>query len=137
MKKLTRTQQTEIDCQNEVAHNATYIAFIHAHRATLERLDIKFTFFSTYIDFDNLERPALLAVMKAFPGRWLKDKNLSGGINYTLETPLDGLTVRVYNGEPPPSCVIEERVEWVVVPERMEKRVTRTIKCPEATAASS
>jgi len=134
----TRTQQTEIDIQNQIANNISYLEFLHAHRTTLESLEVKFSFFSSHIDFDQLDRPDMLRVFKAFPGKWVKSKSFDGDrIHYTLDTPVSGLTVRIWNGEPPAACVIEERTEWVDVPARREKRVIRTIKCPELTSTAS
>lgn len=138
MNKPTNTQRVELQLQREIHNAVTYLEFLHTHRTTLERLDLKPNFFSDYIDFDNLERPALLAVLKAFPGTWNKTPTYCGdGLNYELADKVDGLTVRCYNGAPPPSCHIEERVEWVEVPAKLEKRVTRKVVCAEPLSDSA
>src|SRR5580765_2988056 len=113
----TRIQQTEIELQNQIANHISYLEFLHAHRATLESLEVKFSFFSYHIDFDQLDRPDMLRVFKAFTGKGLKSKS--------------------FNGEPPSACGIEERTEWVDVPARREKRVIRTINCPELSSTAS
>src|SRR5580765_2300195 len=43
----TRTQQTEIELQNQIANHISYLEFLHAHRATLESLEVKFSFSPT------------------------------------------------------------------------------------------
>jgi hypothetical protein len=128
----TKIQKSETDLQRTIADTVSYLTFLHEQRPVLESLDLKFTFFSDYIDFDNLERPDLLRVLKAFPGRWIKEPNYCGdGLNYGLTEKVSGLTVRCYNGAPPPSCHIEEHTEWITVPARTEKRVTRKVVCNE------
>jgi hypothetical protein len=128
----TPTHQAEINCQNEIARATKHLEFIHTYRDALNALGLKPSFWSDYCDFDNLTRPDLLHVLKAFPGKWDKSLSLSGsGITYTLTEPVLGLTIRCYNGEAPPSCVIEETVEYKTVPARVERIVTRKVKCPD------
>jgi hypothetical protein len=132
MQNRTKTQSAEIELQHSMARWVTQLEFIHRNRNKLESLDLRFGIFGEYVDFDNLQRPELLAVIKAFPGTWNKHPTYDNtGITYTLAEPVCGLTIRCYNGEAPPSCVIEETVEYVTVPERIERKVTRKVKCPE------
>jgi hypothetical protein len=129
---MNNTQQAEKYLQHTTAETVSYLTFLHEQRPTLESLDIKFNFFSDYVDFDNLSRPDLLCVLKAFPGRWDKTPTYCGdGLNYELTEKVSGLTIRCDNGAPPPSCHIEERTEWITVPARVEKRVTRKVVCTE------
>lgn len=128
----TKTQSSEIRLQHEIATAISQLTFIHANHTKLDALDLPFNFLYDKIDFDDLTRPNLLRVLKAFPGHWIKEPSWSGsGINYTLDAPVSGLTIRCYNGEAPPSCVIEETIEYKEVPAHTERIVTRKVKCPE------
>lgn len=85
------------------------------------------------MDFDNLSHSEVMAVVKAFPGKW--NKNINGAysdrIDYT--STFDGSQVRCWSGEPPPSCrIIEEEV-----PVPATTRIVRRLQCgPEETPAS-
>jgi hypothetical protein len=97
------TKHAELRIQHEIANQTRCLEFIHTNRATLEALDLKFMFFSDYIDFDNLDHSDVIRVIKAFPGTWNKYyPSDNGGITYALAEPVTGFTVRCYNGTPPP-----------------------------------
>ena len=109
------------------------VKFIRKHRRVITKLGVSPSLCYDNLDFDNLSRPQVLEVIKAFPGKWVKDNHCAGDrINYVLETPVDGLTLRIYGGEAPPSCEIVEKVEYVRVPAHTERRVTRTLRCQPA-----
>jgi hypothetical protein len=135
--EINHTQQL-IDHTNEEARLVRLrLTFLSQFSDRLTALNLRCTFYDDYLDFDRLERPDVLRVIKAFPGRWNKTSSYDGRINYTLEEPHAELTLRLWGAEAPDSCVIEERVEYVHVPARTERRVTRTLKCPEPTEADA
>ena len=134
---MNHTKEVEKYNQREIARAIGNLTFIHENRETLEVLNLNFNMWAGHVDFDNLDRPDLLRVLKAFPGTWEKTINFSHtGINYTRKQLVTRFIMRCYNGLPPPSCKIEEITEFVLVPERYEKVVTRKIVCPEVQAQS-
>ncbi len=76
------------------------------------------------ISFQNCERDEVLAVMKAFGGKWDKSPHYSGqGIDYTQWLYDYKRRLEISNAKPPASCqVVEEEVEIPAQPARMEKR---------------
>lgn len=115
-----------------ITQTQVYIAFLEEHKDKIARVGTVPNFWQDNCDFDALERPQLLIALKEFPGKWNKHPNyLDDGINYCLEGKVSDLNVRCYNGEPPPSCKIEETVEYKIVPERVERVVKRKIVCPD------
>jgi hypothetical protein len=114
------------------------IHFINTHYATFTVLNLPVSSYTNYIDFDNLERPDVLRVIKAFPGRWEKTNSFDAKLNYTRANELDEeVTLRCWGAEAPDCCTIEETVEYVEVPARTERRVTRTLKCPDPSAPAT
>lgn len=134
----TTSQKAELRAQREIYRATTSLEFIHAHRELIDELGVIPSVVGSYVDFDRLTRPQIMVVHRHFHGKWTKTPSYDGGIIYTLETPVaTGLQLRLYNGEPPASCKIEETVEYVEVPARVERRVTRVVKCPEPTVTAS
>jgi hypothetical protein len=127
--ETTPLRKLEIYQQNNIRTAVTALEFIHTHREKLEKLNLTFSNYSNYVDFDQLSRPDLLKVLRAFGGKWNKSPGYNGGLTYTRQEQLDGLTIRCYNGEPPPSCKIVETVRWIKVPAKREKVVTREVVC--------
>jgi hypothetical protein len=120
----------------EVERCKAYLQFLEDHYDTLTALDIRPSFFMDTVDFNNLTRPEVVKVIKAFPGKWAKTPSYHGdGITYTLNRTVSNLSMRIYNGEPPASCKIVETVEYQVIPERVERIVHRKVVCPETTAS--
>ena len=133
------TRNYTLECarriDNEIATLELHREFINANRDKLEALNLKLDAYTHYVDFNSLDRPDVLRVIKAFPGRWEKSQGYDGRLNYTRIEPEGELTLRLWGAEAPDCCHIEERVEYVEVPARVEKRVTRVVKCPEPTLA--
>jgi hypothetical protein len=123
----------EVYLQRQVADATSGLEFVQTNRRTLEKLGLKFSLFGTFLDFDHLQRPDVLRVIKAFGGRWSKQPGYDGGLNYTRDETVTGRRVRVYNGEPPPSCKIVEKVKYVKVPAKRERVVTRYVVCSDGT----
>ena len=90
------------------------------------------------MDFDLLSHAEVVKVLLAFPGYWNKKIDENDGkptIHYTQE--VDGITVRCWHGQPPPSCrIVEESVE---IPETVipaHKEIKRKLVCrPEMEVA--
>jgi hypothetical protein len=132
----TTSQKAEFRAQREIYRATTSLEFIQAHRSLIDELGVIPSVVGSYVDFDSLTRPQILIVHRHFHGKWTKTSGYDGGICYTLEKPVaTNLQLRLYNSEPPASCHIEEVVEYVDVPARTERRVTRTVKCPEPNAS--
>jgi hypothetical protein len=128
----TASEKAEFRAQREIYRATTALEFIHAHRAVIDEIGVIPSVLGNFIDFDALTRPQLLTLIKRFPGKWYKKPGYDGGLIYTLDKPvLPDMQLRIYNGEPPAACVVEETVEYVEVPAHTERRVTRTVKCPE------
>lgn len=76
------------------------------------------TICGSYIDFDRLEHADVIKVIRTFGGKWKKSLNGTERVDY--ERKLDcGITLRCWNGKPPPSCrvvEIEEEVPEQVIP---------------------
>jgi hypothetical protein len=134
----TTSQKAEFRAQREIYRATTSLEFIHAHADLINELGVIPSVVGQYVDFDGLTRPQIMLVHRHFHGKWTKTTGYDGGIIYTLEQPVaTGLQLRLYNGEPPASCEIVETIEYVEVPARTERRVTRTVKCPEPASATN
>lgn len=126
------TTTLEVELQHSIARHVTALEFLQANREKLDKLNLRFNHpYGNYVDFDGLQRPDVLAVLKAFAGKWDKSPGYNGGITYTSQHKVNGMVVRCYNGEPPPSCKIVETVTYKKVPARRERIVTRTVVCSE------
>jgi hypothetical protein len=119
--------------QRDIYRATSTLEFLQTYSTQINRIGKAPYLCGDFMDFDGLTRPQVLEVIRAFPGKYDKTPGYDGGLVYTSrETVLDGkFQVRIYNGEPPASCKIEETIEYVDVPARTERRVTRTVVCPE------
>jgi hypothetical protein len=94
---------------DEIEQLTTVLEFIRDNQITFETLNLPISPCDGGIDFDNLQRPDVLRVIKAFPGCWEKSINYEGGLNYTRLDGIGGITLRLWGAEAPPdSCKIEE-----------------------------
>jgi hypothetical protein len=95
----------------------------------LDTIELDATFYGTDIDLDNLKHSQVLEVMKALnAGKWTKTPGDNGTVHYT--TKLGEVSVRCYQGEPPPNCKIVEYLEEVpeqIIPARMI--IKRKLQC--------
>ncbi len=78
------------------------------------------------IDFDNLPHKEVIKVVRAFGGKWKKIPSPSkvGRIDY--EATIDGVAIRCWQGEPPPSCKlieVEEHIPEQVIPAHTVKKL--------------
>ena len=113
------------------------IRWLRRHRAKLE-LAPDGRFCGEYLDFDYLPHKRTIEVVRTIGGKWKKTpaicEHLSNKIDYTTE--LEGVKVRVYAGDPPPSCRIvevEELIPEQVIPAHV-KKVRKMVCQPELSA---
>ena len=95
----------------------------------LERMDLPASVYDCrQIDFDRLTHPDIIRVLQAVGGKW--DKAISnagdGTIDYTQE--INGVTIRLWAGEPPPNCQIIE-VEEEIPAQPARKEIRRKLQC--------
>lgn len=76
------------------------------------------TIYCYYIDFNSLAHDQVMKVVMRFPGRWKREPN-GDRLDYTNKVS-DEVTIRCYQGQPPPNCRVE--YEEVHVPARTERR---------------
>jgi hypothetical protein len=125
--QLTRLNQERDEIQ-------TRIDWLNGQRSKLESLEITGSWCNEKFDFDNLPHDKIVGVMLAFGGTWYKSPGAAEGtIDYVSK--VEGVTVRCWSGQPPPSCKIVEVVEEVpAVP--ASKRIVRKLICKEPEAAT-
>jgi hypothetical protein len=76
------------------------------------------------LDFDHLPHAKVISVVRSLGGKWKKTPTGDNRIHYTAE--IDGMTVRCYAGEPPPSCKlveVEVHVPAQVIPAHTVKKM--------------
>lgn len=85
----------------------------------LDALELDASFWSgRSLDFDRLSHDEVIAVIGAMGGKWNKTPGEDAAIHY--ETEKNGITIRMWNGQPPPNCKIVEVLETIpAVPERV------------------
>lgn len=112
----------------EIRECGKKIRWLRAHEKTLTALPAG-GFCGTRIDFDHLPHTEVIKVIRALGGKWQKTANTGAKpgetkIDYARE--VDGIEVRCWAGEPPPSCRIVEVEE--TIPEQVIPAHTRKIK---------
>lgn len=105
------------------------IDWLETQRPKLIELETEGSWCNEKFDFDNLPHEKIVKVMLAFGGKWEKAPGVvDGTIDYTAT--VDGVLVRCWSGQPPPSCKIVEVEEIIpAVPE--SKRIVRKLVCKE------
>ncbi len=76
------------------------------------------TICGSYIDFDRLAHDQVMKVVLTFGGKWRRSPN-GERLDYSCNVNED-ITLRCYQGQPPPNCHIE--YEEVKIPARTERR---------------
>lgn len=89
----------------------------------LENTTAEATMYGAQIDFDGLSHEKVIEVIQAVGGKWDKTPNGSEPDRIDYKTTKNGITIRCYQGEPPPNCKIEEVLE--TIPAQPERVVTR------------
>lgn len=103
------------------------LEWLQKHRETLEviKTQTDAVFYSGGFDFDSLPHDEIVKVIKVIGGTWKKEPCGHDKINYIGM--LDGVTVRCWAGEPPPSCKIIS--EEVLIP--AQKVIRQRLVCKE------
>ena len=122
---------------DEIRERTKKIRWLRRNQAKLEKApDGRFC--GEYLDFDYLPHKRTIEVVRTIGGKWKKTpatcEHLSNKIDYTTE--LEGVKVRVYAGDPPPSCRIvevEELIPEQVIPAHV-KKVRKMVCNPELSA---
>lgn len=109
-----KTQENIDFLTRQIRSLAKRVRFLRKHRVLFESLPETGPC-NAGIDFDHLPHKDVIRVIRAFGGKWKKTPVDHTRITY--ETEVDGLTVRCWQGEPPPNCKIVEYEE--LVPERI------------------
>ena len=122
--------------QAQIAAASKRIKWIKKRQKLLEQLP-EGSFCGSTLDFDKLPHKDTIQVIKQLGGKWKKSPNnvVDGGhkIDYVAE--VDEVRVRVWAGEPPPSCRIVEVEEIIpahTIPEQHvpeQKRIVRKMVC--------
>jgi hypothetical protein len=126
---LTTSENTILDMEAEMAQRRKVLDWVRRNAAKLDSLPFAPRFWNGFCDYDSLKHTEVVQVILAFPcGHWLKE-SMGETVNYIGH--FDGVTVRCWAGEAPPSCqIVEEKVlvpeRWV--PERWE--TVRRLVCP-------
>ena len=123
--------------ESEIKQRKKSLAWCKKHRQLFDDLaaeEIEGQFWYGNIDFNHLPHKKVLKIMRTFKaGKWKKALSSScdgARVDYTSE--FDGMTIRCYAGEPPPSCKIVEEV--VMIPAHNE--AVRKLVCPKTAVAA-
>lgn len=108
--------------------------WLRAHAEQLEQLPEAFLFGpSESFDFDNLTHDEVIKVIQVLGGgKWDKKQSASNSARIDYTATIDGILVRCYQGEPPPSCKLVEVEEYVpeVPAQPATKRKVLKLVCP-------
>jgi hypothetical protein len=93
----------------------------------------KGNFCGSLLDFDNLPREDVVKVIRAMGGKWDKEPGSGNTITYVRKEPFKDVRVRIWQGQPPPSCKIVEVDEHVpeVVIAAHTRKVRKMVCHPE------
>lgn len=106
----------------QIAQAQKNVEWLLEHQKVLETLP-EGEFYSGGLDFDRLPHAETVKVIRALRGKWKKEPVNENKITY--ETTVDGLQVRCWSGEPPPSCKlveVEEHIPEKVIPAHTVKK---------------
>ena len=128
--------QQEIDRAIEtIKKTGKMIRFLREHQQLVDSLRCPVDIFNGRVDFNYPTHSETIQIIKAFGGKWKKELNpIPGKINY--ESVVNGMSVRMWAGDPPPSCRIVEVEQYVpeqVIPASTIK--VRKMVCQPALAA--
>jgi hypothetical protein len=112
--------------QERIAWLTRQLIWIEKHESSLAEIGVKVSVTCGYdkIDIDNPSREQVVKLMLLLGGKWNKETGCGTSINYTRVDPVDGLRVRLWSADPPPSCRIV--TEEVHVPEKVIPAHTET-----------
>lgn len=124
-------------CEAKIAKIKKKMAWMEKHRDLLEATEKWDSFSDDHIDFEELSHKEVISVIRTLGGKWEKNPEGNDRITYRNDKNEDGLVIRCYKGEPPPSCrvvEVEEHVPAVVIPASVRK-VRKIVCAPSLSAA--
>lgn len=110
----------------------TKIKWMEANREFLESRSDWDSFGTKNIDFNGLPHKEIVKVIRAFGGKWTKEP-MGERVNYRSDNS-EGVSIRCYMGEPPPSCKIVEVVEYVPAVPATVRKVRKMVCQPGLSA---
>lgn len=120
-RKMTTKEKFKQQLEAEIKVRQDMIAALDG--LGLENTTEPATMYGAQIDFDNLSHEKVIEVIRAIGGKWEKTPSVSATDRIDYKTTKNGITIRCYQGEPPPNCHIEEVLE--TIPAQPERVVTR------------
>jgi len=125
-----------VDSTEHVKRIETVAAFVIAHKEKLDALNLDLVCYNGQIDFDKLSHPEIIRVIQTFPGAWNKTPSSeSSGTRIDYVSEFDGMKIRCWAGEPPPSCkIVEETVEVPAQP--ATTKTVRKLVCADRAQAA-
>lgn len=133
-----KVQDTIKELREQITELETRIKWLENHEKVLENLP-EGSYCGGTLDFDALPHEKVIQVIRKLGGKWSKSKNdvapgeIGQGIDYV--TTIDGMRVRCWAGQPPPSCrwvEIEEVIPAQVIPAKVipeQRRVVKKLIC--------
>lgn len=115
--KITKLQE---DLQRETERVTKLIVWLRANAEKIEAIGVLPTLYGGgTIDFDNANREQVLAIIKAFPGKWEKSQN-GTSMDYLNSNESNEFPIRIWKGALPPCCrIVKEEID---VPAHKETR---------------
>jgi hypothetical protein len=106
--------------------------WLEKHRDILFAIGLPCSFSGENFDFDHLKHEQILAVIQAFGGVWQKEPSCGTVSKVDYITVCDGVTIRCWEGEPPPSCrLVEVEVEVPAEPAKPARMIkVMKLTCP-------
>ena len=127
-------KETIARLEREIEDRKKSIAFLTLKENALESLPpAEFYDFNKSLDFNFLSHDQVIQVVKAIGGKWKKEPK-DDKVNYTTEK--DGITIRIYQGEPPPNCRIVQE-EYEVPAQPAFKAMRSKLVCKETVTPES
>jgi hypothetical protein len=127
---------------SEIEDRQKKIKWLVEHRDKLQKTGVQLgSCVGDILDFDNLTHKEVIGVVRALGGKWKKTPNFNKAGRIDYQTEIDGMSVRCWAGEAPPSCKIvevEELVPEQVIPahvKKVRKMICSDNKEPLVTAA--
>lgn len=105
-------------CKTQIASLRKRIRWLKKRQKLLAKLP-ECSIYGDQIDFDRLPHKEVIAVVRTLGGKWQKSLNTAAADKPSVDyrTEIDGVTVRCWAGEPPPTCRFVEVEE--IIPEQI------------------
>lgn len=132
---MTNFEIALVESKQAIEKWTRFLIWLEKHAKQINSLPFEPNIWNGQCDYNDLSHENILKVMAVFSaGKWTKEPIGFAKINYITE--VDGVVVRCWMGEPPPSCKLVEYEETIPAqPERIEKRFKMVCKEAEAQPA--